>query len=49
MTVAGYAASGEYSFQPLCDFASQLKPFLILVASIVAVMILAGLRSTSAK
>ncbi|MFL3642722.1 virulence factor TspB C-terminal domain-related protein [Xanthomonas campestris] len=49
ITVAGYAASGEYSFQPLCDFASQLKPFLILVASIVAVMILAGLRSTSAK
>lgn len=49
ITVTGYAASGEYSFQPLCDFASQLKPFLIVVASIVAVMILAGLRSTNAK
>ncbi|WP_164739476.1 virulence factor TspB C-terminal domain-related protein [Xanthomonas arboricola] len=49
ITVTGYAASGEYSFQPLCDFASQLKPLLIVVASIVAVMILAGLRSTNAK
>ncbi|WP_407466499.1 virulence factor TspB C-terminal domain-related protein [Xanthomonas campestris] len=49
ITVAGYAASGEYSFQPLCDFSAQLKPFLIAVASVVAVMILAGLRSTNAK
>ncbi len=49
ITVAGYAASGEYSFQPLCDFSAQLKPFLIVVASVVAVMILAGLRSTNAK
>ncbi|WP_407473007.1 virulence factor TspB C-terminal domain-related protein [Xanthomonas campestris pv. raphani] len=48
-TVAGHAANGEFSFQPLCDFSTALKPFLILVASIVAVMILAGLRSTTTK
>ncbi|MBO9859366.1 virulence factor TspB C-terminal domain-related protein [Xanthomonas sp. A1809] len=48
-TVAGHAANGEFSFQPLCDFSTVLKPSLITVASIVAVMILAGLRSTTSK
>ena len=40
---------GEFSWQPLCDTATMLRPVLITVASIVAFFILAGLRSTNTK
>ncbi|UKE45606.1 virulence factor TspB C-terminal domain-related protein [Xanthomonas cerealis] len=49
VNVAGSQGQGEFSWQPLCDFSILLRPFLIAVASVAAVMILAGLRSSSAK
>ncbi|QSQ40421.1 hypothetical protein ISN35_15310 [Xanthomonas translucens pv. undulosa] len=49
VNVAGSQGQGEFSWQPLCDFSTLLRPFLIAVASVAAVMILAGLRSSTAK
>ncbi|WP_226977766.1 virulence factor TspB C-terminal domain-related protein [Xanthomonas sp. LMG 12461] len=49
VNVAGSSGQGEFSWQPLCDFSTLLRPFLIVVASIAAAMILAGLRSGASK
>ncbi|MEN5264234.1 virulence factor TspB C-terminal domain-related protein [Stenotrophomonas sp. TWI587] len=45
ITVVGAQGQAQFDWQPACDFASTLKPFLITVCSLVAVFILAGLRN----
>ncbi|WP_155616847.1 virulence factor TspB C-terminal domain-related protein [Xanthomonas translucens] len=49
LNVVGSQAQGEFSWQPLCDFSTTLRPFLIAVASVSAALILAGLRSSTPK
>lgn len=45
ITVVGHQGQAEFDWQPACDFATTFKPFFIAMCSIVAVFILAGLRS----
>lgn len=45
IVVVGQQAQGQFDWQPSCDFAIQFRPLFIAVCSIVAVFILAGLRS----
>lgn len=45
ITVVGHQGQGQFDWQPACDFATTFKPWFITMCSIVAVFILAGLRS----
>lgn len=42
---AGVSGSMEFSFQPLCDIASFIKPVVISVSAFAAALIVAGIRT----
>lgn len=46
ITLAGYSAPIEFSYQPICDFAALMRWVLITAATIVSGLIVAGVRST---
>lgn len=47
VTVVGQNGTAAYEWQPVCDFATKMRPFLIFVCSLVSVLIIAGLRGGS--
>lgn len=44
----GVSGQVEFDWQPLCDGATTLRPFLLVVATMVAAFIVAGLRKSAA-
>lgn len=48
-TFMGQNASFEFEWQPMCDGATTLRPFLIAVSMCVAAFIIAGLRGAGGK
>ena len=50
VTVSVLGTSGDVSFdwQPLCRMASELRPFLIAISTMVAALIIAGVRRSAA-
>lgn len=46
ISVAGGSASPEFSYEPICNFATTMKPVVIALAAIVAALIVAGVRAS---
>lgn len=46
VALAGGSASPEFSFEPLCGFATMMRPVIIALAAIIAGFIVAGIRGT---
>lgn len=46
VSLGGQVATPEFSYQPICDFATTMRPVVIALATILAAMIISGLRST---
>ncbi|MEA9787072.1 virulence factor TspB C-terminal domain-related protein [Xanthomonas campestris pv. raphani] len=44
VTIAGYAGNVEFSFQPLCDFASLLYAVVVTLSAVSSAFIIAGVR-----
>lgn len=47
VSIAGTTGRAAFEFQPLCDFATTMRPILIAVCSLIAVFIISGLRSSA--
>lgn len=48
VSVLGTSADVSFDLQPLCRMASELRPFLIAISMMVAVLIIAGVRRSAA-
>lgn len=46
VSLAGYTANPEFSYDPICGFANIMRPVVISLATILGVMMIAGFRST---
>lgn len=46
VTLAGTTSSPEFSFEPICQFGTVMRPVIIALAAIVAGFILAGVRGS---
>jgi hypothetical protein len=46
VTLSGTTASPEFSFEPVCQFGTVMRPVIIALAAIIAGFIIAGVRGT---
>lgn len=46
VSLAGQSATPEFSFEPICQFGTTMRPVIIALATIIAGLIIAGVRGT---